>query len=221
MKTKTVLATFKGHNGSLGFETNKEYKIEIKKEENGYIHIHDVDANHKRDMACEYESIISFLNNWSSIKHIDELSTINYIKKLTELQKEVGYEKGKINNVALLGLFGEAGEVLNECSYSGAETIDIMDKSVLLNNAIRISQQVDSLKKDIRDKKTNPMLISITDEEKFDNEMADVLYYLNALAINRGKTLNDYAEISHYKVMSYKQQKDIRHANISHGTKSE
>ena len=58
------------------------------------------------------------------------------------------------------------------------------------------------------------------DEYNFDNEMADVLYYLNALAINRGKTLNDYAELSLNKVMKYKTQKDIRHANIEHGAKN-
>jgi energy-converting hydrogenase Eha subunit H len=34
---------------------------------------------------------------------------------LTEIQAKVGYKKGSINTVALLGLFGEAGEVLNEC----------------------------------------------------------------------------------------------------------
>lgn len=34
--------------------------------------------------------------------------------------------------------------------------------------------------------------------------MADVLYYLNVLALNRGKTLNDYAEISYQKVISKK-----------------
>ena len=79
---------------------------------------------------------------------------------------------------------------------------------------------MDSLKKSIRDKQANPMLISIKDEEKFDKEMADVFYYLNALALNRGKTLNDYAEISYKKVMHYKLQKDIRHANVEHGNKS-
>jgi hypothetical protein len=41
----------------------------------------------------------------------------NYIEKLIILQNEVGYTKGKINNIALFGLFGEAGEVLNECKH--------------------------------------------------------------------------------------------------------
>jgi hypothetical protein len=49
-------------------------------------------------------------------------------------------------------------------------------------------------------------------------EMADVLYYLNALAINRGKTLNDYAKISYEKVIKCKLQNDTRHKNISHGS---
>jgi hypothetical protein len=57
---------------------------------------------------------------------------------------------------------------------------------------------------------------SFHSSSKLKKEMSDVLYYLNALAINRGKTLNDYAKISYDKVMGYRQQKDIKHANISH-----
>lgn len=144
----------------------------------------------------------------------------NAFDKLTEIQKEVGYEKGTINNIALLGLFGESGEVLNECAFTSG--IDVQDRlnfiinEFLLNKAVTEANNIDSLKKKIRDKKQSPLLISIKDEEKFDGEMADVLYYLNALAINRGKTLAYYAELSCNKVMKYKTQKDIRHANVKH-----
>jgi hypothetical protein len=141
----------------------------------------------------------------------------NYFEKLTALQHEVGYVKGTINNVALLGLFGEAGEVLNECKVKE----DGVLKPLPLEGAIEKAEQVDRLKKAIRDKEAKPHEIIIENEDLFDKEMADVLYYFNALAINRGKTLNDYAKISYDKVMHYKQQKDIKHANVSHGTKSE
>jgi len=143
----------------------------------------------------------------------------NSIEKLTAIQKEVGYEKGDINNVAVLGLFGEAGEVINECDF--LISTDGIDGLQLIQDGIASSLKVDSLKKQIRDKIKKPYKIHIKNEEDFDNEMADVLYYLNALAINRGKTLNDYAELSCKKVMKYKTQKDIRHANVSHATKSE
>ena len=145
----------------------------------------------------------------------------NYIEKLTEIQKEVGYEKGTINNIALLGLFGEAGEVINECAFASDDEDDSRVNLLFLNRAVSEANNIDSLKKQIRDKKQLPMLITIKDEEKFDKEIGDVLYYLNALALNRGKTLNDYAEISYKKVMHYKLQKDIRHENVGHGAKNE
>lgn len=142
----------------------------------------------------------------------------NYIEKLTGLQNEVGYAKGEINNVALFGLFGEAGEVLNECKHKSLASNDLL---MVCPDAVSKAVEVDNLKKQIRDKKTPPFDIVIENVEAFDMEMADVLYYLNALAINRGKTLNDYAEISYNKVMKYKVMKDIKHANVSHGSKSE
>ncbi len=139
------------------------------------------------------------------------------IDKLTAIQKEVGYEKGNINNIALLGLFGEAGEVLNECSFSDDPQSSMTN--LMIETGIVSALNIDTKKKEIRDKKRPPLSITIKDEQKFDSEMADVLYYFNAIAINRGKTLDYYAELSLNKVMKYKIQKDIKHANISHGTK--
>lgn len=117
----------------------------------------------------------------------------NSIEKLTALQKEVGYEQGTINNIALLGLFGEAGEVLNECKVKKDGVIIPLP----LEDAVEVAEKVDRLKKAIRDKEAKSYEIIIENEEAFDSEIGDVLYYLNALAINRGKTLNDYAEISY------------------------
>lgn len=122
----------------------------------------------------------------------------NSIDKLTALQKEFGYKQGGINNVALFGLVGEAGEVLNECKFSTDRAM------ILINDSIKVTSQIDNLKKRIRSKEIPEFEIKIENEENFDKEICDVLYYLNVLAINRGKTLNDYAEISYQKVMSKK-----------------
>ena len=130
---------------------------------------------------------------------------------LTEIQTKVGYTKGRINTIALLGLFGEAGEVLNECG-----AVDILPEH-FMPEAIKIAQSVDSLKKQIRNKQVPAIEIIIKNEELFDNEMADVLYYLNALAINRGKTLADYAKISYDKVIR-KSQMDITHGTVNQET---
>lgn len=125
----------------------------------------------------------------------------NSIDKLTNLQKEFGYKQGEINPVALLGLFGEAGEVMNECKHKSLINNDLLK---ICPDAVKSAELVDDFKKKIRSNIIPLGTIVIDNEENFDKEMADVLYYLNVLALNRGKTLNDYAEISYQKVISKK-----------------
>lgn len=121
-------------------------------------------------------------------------------EKLTLLQKAVGYKPGDINVIALLGLFGEAGEVLDETILMSDDPWPERKKQL----AMQCAQLIDGLKKKIRDSKEEQEKISVyldvDSEQKFDFEIADCLYYLNALAINRGKTLADYAEMSYQKV---------------------
>ena len=45
-------------------------------------------------------------------------SEISPLERLTLLQDELGYKKGELSTVAMLGLVGEAGEVLNEVGFS-------------------------------------------------------------------------------------------------------
>ena len=61
--TKTVKAIFKGKNGSMGFETNKEYTINVNQVQNGYIKI-----DGSGGLWCDYNSIGSFLTNWDNIR---------------------------------------------------------------------------------------------------------------------------------------------------------
>jgi NTP pyrophosphatase (non-canonical NTP hydrolase) len=127
--------------------------------------------------------------------------------RLTELQKKVGYTEGEINPIAILGLVGEAGEVLSELTSIVQEQnkIDVN----IIGSAISIAGLVDDLKKKVRDeKKPVQFLLPLMNENSFDEEMGDVLYYLNALAINRGQTLAYYAELS-YKKVSAKVQINI------------
>lgn len=124
----------------------------------------------------------------------------DYIEKLTDLQLQVGYKPGKINPIALLGLFGEAGEVLHETTLLSKDPMPEMIKQT----AVSIASLMDNLKKRIRDNKANQDFIAVfideDSEEKFDKEVADALYYLNAIAIARGKSLYEYAGISFRKV---------------------
>lgn len=126
------------------------------------------------------------------------------IEKLTELQLKVGYKFGRPNAIALLGLFGEAGEVLNEV-FLTCEEEGFWNKypDLLRRNSVSYARLVDELKKEIRDNK-RPVLVnfeSTYNADEFNRELADVLYYLNALAISQGKTLEDYAEMSYQKAI--------------------
>jgi hypothetical protein len=66
MKFKTIKATFKGSNGSCNYITNEEYTLLISYVTRGYIKIENVEGGG----YCDYNSIISFLNNWDNIKNI-------------------------------------------------------------------------------------------------------------------------------------------------------
>jgi len=59
-----VKATFKGKNGSMGFETGKQYTLNLNKDKDGGISIYDInDMSH----FCDYTSFITFLNNWENV----------------------------------------------------------------------------------------------------------------------------------------------------------
>lgn len=121
----------------------------------------------------------------------------NSIDKLTALQKELGYSEGDLSEVALLGLVGEAGEVLNETTYSS----DSGYSEYIVKSARQAAENVDELKKSIRSGLVKAD-IDIRDghQDLFVKELADTLYYLNILAMNQGLTLFDLATVSHDKV---------------------
>ncbi len=136
-------------------------------------------------------------------------------KALTDLQLKVGYKEGPPNTVALLGLFGEAGEVIGEitldieASKLSHEHATITESMII--DMVGVSSSVDNLKKAIRDNKVPPVFFKVENIDAYDKELADNLYYLNALAINRGKTLDYYAGLSVQKVLT-KQATNISHA---------
>ncbi len=125
-------------------------------------------------------------------------------EKLTQLQLKIGYKPGEVNPIALLGLYGEAGEILAETVFTS--TIDRPEEVRVA--AVDFAHVVDTLKKLIRDdKQQRTVSVNVLREELFDIEVADALYYINAIAIGRGKTLADYAEISYKKVSAKTQIK--------------
>jgi len=133
-------------------------------------------------------------------------------ERLTLLQLAVGYKAGTINPIAILGLYGEAGEVLAETFFTStmrteAELIGSPER--VRKTAVDVARTIDMMKKLIRDDKENKMevVVNIPINRNFDIEVADALYYLNAIAIGRGMTLADYAEISYQKVSAKTQIK--------------
>jgi hypothetical protein len=121
--------------------------------------------------------------------------------QLTQIQRDFGYTTGNINAIALLGLFGEAGEVLKEVILIDQE--EDSTHNDLIHTAVSIAQLVDNLKKQIRNSPQDAPLVFIGAEDggkNFDLELADTLYYLNLLALNRGHDLDYYAQLSIDKV---------------------
>ena len=57
-----IKATFKGKDGSCGFFAGKEYDLEITQ----LYRLISVLGGDNR--YCDYETVISFLNNWDNIK---------------------------------------------------------------------------------------------------------------------------------------------------------
>lgn len=135
------------------------------------------------------------------------------LQKLSKFQEEVGYVKGPVNTVALLGLFGEAGEVLGECKYESDQKEIKESLPYAIITAIDVARNIDNLKKIVRDKIHPPVTIHIEANDKLNTELADVFYYIHALAKNRGLSLEDLAAMSLKKIGDKKLQKDVSHGS--------
>lgn len=160
-----------------------------------------VPVNFNRDP----DMIFSELGN--RLQQVEDYSEPNYssIEQLTLLQQELGYKEGELSTVAMLGLVGEAGEVLSEAG-------DVQNSFYYamlpdgISQAISFCKNLDDYKKVIR-KDEYPAHIpkfdlSNIDVAKFKTELGDVVYCLNILATNLGLTLFDLAQMSHDKVRS-------------------
>jgi hypothetical protein len=70
------------------------------------------------------------------------------LEELTNMQRSVGYQEGEINIIALLGLIGEAGEVLEEWLHQ-YHTADFKEYPILimLEKAVQLAKSIDGVKK--------------------------------------------------------------------------
>ncbi len=65
-----IKAIFKGLNGSCGYQTHTEYKLSLRHESGSPIKIQLTDNDLLKGVGkCEYESMLSFLENWDCIRH--------------------------------------------------------------------------------------------------------------------------------------------------------
>lgn len=138
------------------------------------------------------------------------------VTKLTVLQSEIGYKPGEVDIIAILGLFGEAGEILEQWMRSVAPKDNLADTYLTnkitdaIMSAIAAAKEIDQIKKEIRDKKIENPFEKYEDlSAEFDKEHADVFYYLNALCINRKTTVNKLAHTVFEKVISKSVEKGI------------
>lgn len=121
------------------------------------------------------------------------------LQKLTNLQIELGYKKGDINPIAVLGIVGESGEILNELEFGVIKTAFPNMTLMEINGFVRTAERIDTIKKEVRNKDLD-IICNIKSTEEFDLEISDLFYYLNAICINRGKSIEDYAKLSFDKV---------------------
>lgn len=127
------------------------------------------------------------------------------LQELYDCLDKAGYTPGTQKSiiVALLGLMGEAGEIVDEYLKQFHST-DVVN-NYAFRTLYEISKQcerADDLKKWLRDQPSilipphMPKMLSIYDEEKLDAEIADQLYYLIALIKCRNKPIDYYLELS-------------------------
>ena len=66
MRARKITAIFQGQDGSLGFRKGQKYEIIVKHQGFEFIMVES------GQLSCEYQSMISFLDNWNDIKVIGE-----------------------------------------------------------------------------------------------------------------------------------------------------
>lgn len=131
---------------------------------------------------------------------------MNNLEKLTELQNKIGYVAGEVHPVAILGLMGESGEVAEATYFMTPKAKSLTQDGFfkfkeMANRFVRVAGEIDEFKKQIRNQTEIHFAIEV-DKDEFDMELADLFYYLNAVAIGRGLTVEDLARMSYEKVIS-------------------
>jgi hypothetical protein len=73
-KITRVRAIFKGQNGSLGYNTNEEYPLNLRHTKGNNISITTYEIMEMNAIVgeCEYESMSSFLKNWDNIRIVND-----------------------------------------------------------------------------------------------------------------------------------------------------
>ncbi|MGF7213871.1 NTP pyrophosphatase (non-canonical NTP hydrolase) [Spirosoma lacussanchae] len=133
---------------------------------------------------------------------------MNNLQKLTELQNKIGYVAGEVHPVAMLGLLGECGEVAGAANYMTPKAKSLtqdgfFDFTKTCQQFVDVAADIDAFKKRLRGSQPGEIHFAVKpDEYEFNGELADLFYYLNAVAIGRGLTIEDLAKISYDKVMA-------------------
>lgn len=106
LKQITVEATFKGLNGSLGYKTGTKYDLIITHKPKGNIVIQDA----KEAMPnCEYQSIVSFMENWDNINYKRILNNKETVLNYTDFCELVMPTSGASQKITrALNFYGEA-----------------------------------------------------------------------------------------------------------------
>lgn len=131
-----------------------------------------------------------------------------WTKKLTELQIKKGFtfNGGIVDDVAVLGFAGEAGEVIGEL-YPERKYKDHGERAVDagMTQFCEIAECLDDFKKAIRNGNMPGVKIVIENHGNLIKELADHYYYFNAICNNLGLSFETLAEIVYKKALANEQ----------------
>lgn len=123
------------------------------------------------------------------------------LEALTLRQRQIGYYPcDSLNMNALLGILTESSKVINEwVKQLTPNTSNFIIRQI--NHANWFLETIEELKNKIRDRKIELEVPTLSSErqmnwQEFDKLLGNVVYYVNALAICRGKTLPDYVALA-------------------------
>jgi len=163
--------------------------IDAAKEFATIINVQFLDGHKKK----VYENFMKTIAEADAQKPYFPTPAMDNFEQLKELQKKIGYEEGGLELVAVLGLFAEAGDLLEQWYIANRSSVP-NDLSTMLHDAVATAKEVKEVNDNIRQQRiVLPEATNATTALVL-RELANIFYYVSALAINESVRLDTLAE---------------------------